>query len=124
MSKNSEKKLCEYIHILEELINAMIENTEIKNNEVNKRIDKLKNILAKRGITPEELESVLSLNEAYDNNLEPLNNDLLNEILPSDFNNINMSQFQTFKDDIKNMINQNHIELQKIGINLNDNHKK
>ena len=124
MSKNSEKKLCEYIHILEELINAMIENTEIKNNEVNKRIDKLKNILAKRGITPEELESVLSLNEAYDNNLEPLNNDLLNEILPSDFNNINMSQFQTFKDDIKNMINQNHVELQKIGINLNDNHKK
>ena len=124
MSKNSEKKLCEYIHILEELINAMIENTEIKNNEVNKRIDKLKNILAKRGITPEELESVLSLNEAYDNNLEPLNNDLLNEILPSDFNNINMSQFQTFKDNIKNMINQNHVELQKIGINLNDNHKK
>ena len=123
MSKNSEKKLCEYIHILEELINAMIENTETKNNEVNKRIDKLKNILAKRGITP-ELESVLSLNEAYDNNLEPLNNDLLNEILPSDLSNINMSQFQTFKDDIKNMINQNHIELQKIGINLNDNQKK
>ena len=124
MSKNTEKKLCEYIHVLEELINLMLDNNEKKNNEVNQRIDKLKTLLAKRGITPEEIETVLSFNEPYDNSLEQLKNDLINETLPMDMSGTEIFQQVGIKGTINQFINQNHLELENIGINLNDNHKK
>ena len=124
MSKNTEKKLCEYIHVLEELINLMLDNNEKKNKEVNQRIDKLKTLLAKRGITPEEIETVLSFNEPYDNSLEQLKNDLINETLPMDMSGTEIFQQVGIKGTINQFINQNHLELENIGINLNDNHKK
>ncbi len=124
MSKNTEKKLCEYIHVLEELINLMLDNNEKKNKEVNQRIDKLKTLLAKRGITPEEIETVLSFNEPYDNSLEQLKNDLINETLPMDMSGTEIFHQVGIKGRINQFINQNHLELENIGINLNDNHKK
>ena len=127
MSKGSDKRLCEYIQILEKLIMNMIENTEIKNNEVNLRIEKLINLLSKRGITPEEIEKVLSINEPYDNNLEILKNDLINESLPQDINNItNINSFQVpmIKEKIKKLIEDNHTQLEKIGISLSSTTNK
>ena len=98
MSKNSEKKLCEYINILEKLIMKIIDNTNEKNVEVDTRINKLKNLLAKRGITPEEIENVLSINEPYDKNLELLKNELINENVSLDQNNIDAFQQPNFKE--------------------------
>ena len=118
MSKNTEKKLCEYIHTLEELLLLMIKNNEKKNNEVNRRIDKLKNLLAKRGITPEEIENVLSLNEPFDNSLEQLKNDLINETLPMDMNGIEAYLQDGIKDKIIEFIDNSHKDLQQKGIYL------
>ena len=117
MSKYSEKNLHEYIYMLEELIKNIIENTELKNMEINKRIDKLKNILSKNGITPEEIDQVLSINESYDKNLELLKNDVINENVPLDINSVEMFQQPNFKENIIEYINHNH---SKFGINLNE----
>ena len=123
MSKNSEKKLCEYINILEKLIMKIIDNTNEKNVEVDTRINKLKNLLAKRGITPEEIENVLSINEPYDKNLELLKNELINENVSLDQNNIDAFQQPNFKEYIENYFYQRHLEFENIGINLDEEPK-
>ena len=120
MSKNQEKKLCEYIITLEKLILNSIENTEKSNSEADKRIDKLKNILAKRGITPEEIDNALSINEPYDKNLELLKNDLINDNISLDKNSIDYFQQSNFKDYMVNIISGKHLEFEKKGINLNE----
>ena len=123
MSKNSEKKLCEYINILEKLIMKIIDNTNEKNVEVDTRINKLKNLLAKRGITPEEIENVLSINEPYDNNLELLKNELINENVSLEQNNIDAFQQPNFKEYIEKYYYQRHLEFENIGINLDEEQK-
>ncbi len=123
MSKNSEKKLCEYINILEKLIMNLIENTQEKNSEVDTRIDKLKNLLAKRGITPEEIENVLAINEPYDKNLELLKNDLINENISLESNDIEVFQQQNFKDNMDNFFCKNHLKFENMGINLEEEEK-
>ena len=123
MSKNSEKKLCEYINILEKLIMNLIENTEKKSHEADIRIDKLKTILSKRGITPEEIENVLSINEPYDKNLEILKNDLIIENVSLDQNNAECFQQQNFKDNMTTFINRQHTAIGKMGINLDEEQK-
>ena len=123
MSRNSDKKLCEYIHILERLIMNILDNTELKNDDVNKRIDKLRNLLSKRGITPEEIENALSLNEPYDNNLEPLKNDLINENISLEINNSELFQSSNIKESISNFIQKKHLDFEKMGINLNEDQK-
>ena len=123
MSKNPEKKLCEYIITLEKLIMNSIENTEKANSDADKRIYKLKNILAKRGITPEEIDKVLSINEPYDKNLELLKNNLINENISLDQNNIDYFQQPNFKDYMANFISNKHFEFENMGINLNEEQK-
>ena len=123
MSKNTEKKLCEYIHILENLIKKVMENTEKKNNEVNQRIDKLKNLLAKRGISPEEIENVLSLNEPYDSNLELFKNELINENIYFDINNLKAFQNPNLNKEILEHIRQEHLKFKNYGINLDEDEK-
>ena len=121
MSKNAEKRLCEYIHILEELIKNIMDNTEKKNYEINKRIDKLKNILAKNGITPEEIENALSIKEPYDPNLELLKNEVINENVP-DLNSLDIFP-QNYKEHIEDIFRQNHLQLEAKGIYLNEEQK-
>ena len=73
------------------------------------------------------LEKVLSINEPYDNNLEILKNDLINESLPQDINNItNINSFQVpmIKEKIKKLIEDNHTQLEKIGISLSSTTNK
>ena len=123
MSKNQEKKLCEYIITLEKLIMNSIENTEKANSDADKRIYKLKNILAKRGITPEEIDNALSINEPYDKNLELLKNDLINDNISLDKNSIDYFQQSNFKDYMANYISKNHLEFGNMGINLNEEQK-
>ena len=121
MSKNTEKKICEYIQILEKLIFNIMENSEIKSNDINRRIDKLRNILSKRGITPEEIEEVLELNKPYDDNLEQSKIDLVNENLPNDLNSEEMFQQPNFREMIYNFIQKSHFDFEKKGIYLNNN---
>ena len=123
MSKNTDKKLCEYINILENLIKKVMENTDKKNCEVNQRIDKLKNLLAKRGITPEEIEYTLSLNEPYNNNLELLKNELINENISFDMNNIQFFQNPNSNKNILEHIRQEHLAFKAYGINLDEEEK-
>ena len=93
-----------------------MDNNERKNCETQRRLDKLKNILASKGITPEEIESAAYKNEPYDKNLENLNEDLVNEYIPQDLNNINFNN----QKDIIEFIKRNHLHLNQLGINLNE----
>ena len=117
MSKSTEKKVIQYVSLLEKLLIHIMDNTERKNYETQRKLEKLKNLLSKRGITPEEIESILLINEPFDNNLEHLNDDLVNEFIPNDINNINIVHQQK---DIMNFIEQHHKQLNQLGINLND----
>ena len=117
MSKNTEKKLCQYVKFLENLLIFIMDNNEGKNCETQRRLDKLKNILASKGITPEEIESAAYKNEPYDKNLENLSEDLVSEYIPQDLNNI--LNFNNQKDIIE-FIKRNHLHLNQLGINLNE----
>ena len=117
MSKITEKKLCQYVNLLEKLLISIMDNTEKKSYESQRKLEKLKNLLSKRGITPEEIESSLLINEPFDKNLENLNEDLVNEYIPNDINNINIIQKQK---DIINIIEQQHTQFKQLGINLNE----
>ena len=122
MSKNTEKKLCQYINLLENLLMLFIDSSDKKNYETQRKLEKLKNLLSKRGITTEEIESALYLiNEPFDKNLENLNEDLVNEYIPDDINNIKITQEQK---DIINFIEQQHKKLNQLGINLNEEQNK
>ena len=122
MSKNAEKKLCQYINLLENLLMLFIDSSDKKNYETQRKLEKLKNLLSKRGITTEEIESALYLiNEPFDKNLENLNEDLVNEYIPDDINNIKITQEQK---DIINFIEQQHKKLNQLGINLNEEQNK
>ena len=117
MSKITEKKLCQYVNLLEKLLISIMDNSEKKSYESQRKLEKLKNLLSKRGITPEEIESSLLINEPFDKNLENLNEDLVNEYIPNDINNINIIQKQK---DIINIIEQQHTQFKQLGINLNE----
>ena len=117
MSKITEKKLCQYVNLLEKLLIFIMDNTDKKNYETQKKLEKIKNLLSKRGITPEEIESSLLINEPFDINLENLSEDLVNEYIPHDINNINIAYQQK---DIMNFIEQYHKKLNQLGINLNE----
>ena len=117
MSKNTEKKLCQYVKFLENLLILIMDNNEKKNCETIRKLDKLKCILANKGITPEEIESAAYKNDPYDPNLEKLSDDLVNEYIPQDLNNI--INFNNQKEIIK-FIEQNHLHLNQLGINLNE----
>ena len=117
MSKNTEKNLCQYIKLLEKLLILIMDNREKKNYEAQRKLEKLKILLSKRGITPEELEASISINEPYDKNLENLSDDLVKEYIPVDINNINITLQQK---DIINYIEQQHAQFKQLGINLNE----
>ena len=117
MSKNTEKKLCQYVNFLENLLILIMDNNEKKNCEAQKKLDKLKSILANKGITPEEIETAALNNGPYDLNLENLSEDLVNEYIPQDINNYMGINNQ--KDIIK-YIEQQHLQLNSLGINLNE----
>ena len=117
MSKNTEKNLCQYIKLLEKLLILIMDNREKKNYEAQRKLEKLKILLSKRGITPEEIEASISINEPYDNNLENLSDDLVKEYIPVDINNINITLQQK---DIINYIEQQHAQFKQLGINLNE----
>ena len=122
MSKNTEKKLCQYINLLENLLMLFIDSSDKKNYETQRKLEKLKNLLSKRGITTEEIESALYLiNEPFDKNLENLSEDLVNEYIPDDINNIKITPEQK---DIINFIDQQHKKLNQLGINLNEEQNK
>ena len=122
MSKNTEKKLCQYINLLENLLMLFIDSSDKKNYETQRKLEKLKNLLSKRGITTEEIESALYLiNEPFDKNLENLSEDLVNEYIPDDMNNIKITPEQK---DIINFIDQQHKKLNQLGINLNEEQNK
>ena len=122
MSKYTEKKLCQYINLLENLLMLFIDSSDKKNYETQRKLEKLKNLLSKRGITTEEIESALYLiNEPFDKNLENLNEDLVNEYIPDDINNIKITPEQK---DIINFIDQQHKKLNQLGINLNEEQNK
>ena len=121
MSKNTEKKLCQYISLLENLLMFFIDSSDKKNFEAQRKLEKLKNLLSKRGITPEEIEASLLINEPFDKNLENLSEDLVNENIPDDINNIKITQEQK---DIINFIQQQHKKLNQLGINLNEAQSK
>ena len=114
MSKNTEKNLCQYIKLLEKLLILIMDNREKKNYEAQRKLEKLKILLSKRGITPEEIESSISINEPYDKNLENLSDDLVKEYIPVDINNINITLQQK---DIINYIEQQHAQFKQLGIN-------
>ena len=117
MSKNTEKKLCQYINLLENLLMLFIDSSDKKNYETQRKLEKLKNLLSKRGITTEEIESALYLiNEPFDKNLENLSEDLVNEYIPDDINNIKITPEQK---DIINFIDQQHKKLNQLGITFN-----
>ena len=117
MSKNTEKNLCQYIKLLEKLLILIMDNREKKNYEAQRKLEKLKILLSKRGITPEEIEASISINEPYDKNLENLSDDLVKEYIPVDINNINITLQQK---DIINYIEQQHAQFKQLGINLNE----
>ena len=117
MSKNTEKKLCQYVNLLEKLLILIMDNSEKKNYEAQRKLEKLKILLSKRGITPEEIESSISINEPYDKNLENLSDDLVKEYIPVDINDINITQEQK---NIINYIEQQHTQFKQLGINLNE----
>ena len=117
MSKNAEKKLCQYVNLLEKLLILIMDNSEKKNYEAQRKLEKLKILLSKRGITPEEIESSISINEPYDKNLENLSDDLVKEYIPVDINDINITQEQK---NIINYIEQQHTQFKQLGINLNE----
>ena len=117
MSKNTEKNLCQYIKLLEKLLILIMDNREKKNYEAQRKLEKLKILLSKRGITPEEIEASISINEPYDKNLENLSDDLVKEYIPVDINNINITLQQK---DIINYIEQQHTQFKQLGINLNE----
>ena len=117
MSKNAEKKLCQYVNLLEKLLILIMDNSEKKNYEAQRKLEKLKILLSKRGITPEEIESSISINETYDKNLENLSDDLVKEYIPVDINDINITQEQK---NIINYIEQRHTQFKQLGINLNE----
>ena len=117
MSKNTEKKLCQYIKLLEKLLILIMDNRDKKNFEAQRKLEKLKILLSKRGITPEEIEASISINEPYDKNLENLSDDLVKEYIPVDINNINITLQQK---DIINYIEQQHAQFKQLGINLNE----
>ena len=117
MSKNTEKKLCQYVKFLENLLILIMDNNEKKNCETIRKLEKLKCILANKGIAPEEIESAVYKNDPYDPNLEKLSEDLVNEYIPQDLNNI--INFNNQKEIIK-FIEQNHLHLNQLGINLNE----
>ena len=121
MSKNTEKKLCQYVNFLENLLILIMDNNEKKNCEAQKKLDKLKSILANKGITPEEIETAALNNGPYDLNLENLSEDLVNEYIPDDINNIKITPEQK---DIINFIDQQHKKLNQLGINLNEEQNK
>ena len=116
MSKNTEKNLCQYIKLLEKLLILIMDNREKKNYEAQRKLEKLKILLSKRGITPEEIESSISINEPYDKNLENLSDDLVKEYIPVDINNINITLQQK---DIINYIEQQHAQFKQLGITFN-----
>ena len=117
MSKNTEKNLCQYIKLLEKLLILIMDNREKKNYEAQRKLEKLKILLSKRGITPEEIEASISINEPYDKNLENLSDDLVKEYIPVDINNINITLQQK---DIITYIEQQHAQFKQLGINLNE----
>ena len=117
MSKNTEKNLCQYIKLLEKLLILIMDNREKKNYEAQRKLEKLKILLSKRGITPEEIEASISINEPYDKSLENLSDDLVKEYIPVDINNINITLQQK---DIINYIEQQHAQFKQLGINLNE----
>ena len=117
MSKNAERRICQYINSLEKLLILIMDTNEKKNYEAQNKLEKLKNLLAKRGIKPEEIESCLLMDEPLDKNLENLNEDLVNEYIPPDINNINISNQQK---DIIDFIENHHKQLNLLGINLNE----
>ena len=94
-----------------------MDNSEKKNYEAQRKLEKLKILLSKRGITPEEIESSISINEPYDKNLENLSDDLVKEYIPVDINDINITQEQK---NIINYIEQQHTQFKQLGINLNE----
>ena len=99
-----------------------IDSSDKKNYETQRKLEKLKNLLSKRGITTEEIESALYLiNEPFDKNLENLSEDLVNEYIPDDINNIKITPEQK---DIINFIDQQHKKLNQLGINLNEEQNK
>ena len=114
MSKSTEKKLCQYAYLLEKLLILIMDNNEKKRYDMPRKLDKLINILAKGGLTQEEIESAAMSNEPYDNNLENLSEDLVNEYIPNDINNISISD----QKEIIEYIQQQHIKLKQLGINL------
>ena len=114
MSKNTEKKICQYVYLLEKLLILIMDNNEKKSYDMQRKLDKLKNILAKGGLTPEEIESAAMSNEPYDINFENLSEDLVNEFIPNDINNISISN----QKDIIEYIQKQHIKLKQLGINL------
>ena len=116
MSKNTEKNLCQYIKLLEKLLILIMDNREKKNYEAQRKLEKLKILLSKRGITPEEIEASISINEPYDKNLENLSDDLVKEYIPVDINNINITLQQK---DIINYIEQQHAQFKQLGITFN-----
>ena len=116
MSKIPEKKLGQYVSMLENLLIKIMDNNEQKSYETESKLEVLKNLLAKRGVTPEEIESVLARDEPIDINLENLSDDLINEYIPPDINSYNIPQ----QKEIINFIEQRHIQLKQLGINLNE----
>ena len=124
MSKDIQNNLQEYINILKELIYGMIENFELKNYEAKKKLDNLKTLLAKRGITPEEINKVLSINVPLDKHLDSLNNELINEIIPYDINDSSQFFLQgNYKEHIDQFIKGNEQQFEQFGIILNKKSK-
>ena len=120
MSKDIQTNLQEYIYFLKELIIGMINNYEIKNYEAMKKLDNLKTLLAKRGITPDEINKVLSTNVPFDMRFEALNNELINEIIPYDINDSSkICQQGNYKDQIIKFIQGNDQQFEQFGISLN-----
>ena len=116
MSKDIQTNLQEYIFFLKELIIGMINNYEIKNYEAMKKLDNLKTLLAKRGITPDEINKVLSTNVPFDMRFEALNNELINEIIPYDINDSSkICQQGNYKDQIIKFIQGNEQQFEQFG---------
>ena len=120
-----EKKLSDYILLLEKLIIATISSNNEQSISIKNRIISLINILTSKGIPPQEIENVLTLNEPYDNDLEELKSNFHFERLPSSLVKDIYMQFndEQIMDKMKNLFINKHKEFEMNGIKIGEDYK-
>ena len=121
-----EKKLSDYIFLLEKLFIDIISNNNEQSISIKNRMIKLINILSSKGISPQEISEVLLLDKPFDNDLEQLKNNFHVEKLPN--NLLSEEIYMQFKDEqfinnMKNLFLEKHKELARNGIIFDEDYK-